>query len=112
VLPVCWKNIVQLGDTATNYQIAPGDRIYVPSRAAAEVLPGFKKHADKNPCCGPQAPVAFPLYHGGSCGDHGNVFNGFNATAGIVDGLQAGEPILLPLPPPLPLPLPLAPPSK
>lgn len=103
VLPVCWKNIVQLGDTATNYQIAPGDRIYVPSRAAAEALPGFKKHADKNPCCGPQSPVAFPLYHGGSCGDHGNVFNG---TAGVVDGLQAGEPILLPLPPPL------APPSE
>jgi protein involved in polysaccharide export with SLBB domain len=32
VLPVCYNEIVQLGDTTTNYQIAPGDRIFVPSR--------------------------------------------------------------------------------
>jgi len=31
VLPVCYREIVQLGDTATNYQVGPGDRIYVPS---------------------------------------------------------------------------------
>ncbi len=31
VLPVCYRHIVQLGDTSTNYQIQPGDRIYVPS---------------------------------------------------------------------------------
>jgi len=97
VLPVCWKNIVQLGDTATNYQIAPGDRIYVPSRGALEVLPGLKRHADKNACCGPQSPVVFPLYHGGSCGDHANVFNG---AAETVDGMQPGEPNRLPLPAP------------
>src|SRR5947207_5436373 len=30
VLPICYLEIVQLGDTSTNYQIAPGDRIYVP----------------------------------------------------------------------------------
>ena len=30
VLPVCYDEIVQLGDTTTNYQIAPGDRIFVP----------------------------------------------------------------------------------
>jgi polysaccharide export outer membrane protein len=29
VLPVDWNGIVQLGSTATNYQILPGDRIYV-----------------------------------------------------------------------------------
>jgi polysaccharide export outer membrane protein len=33
VLPVCYKHIVQLGDTSTNYQLEPGDRIYVPSRS-------------------------------------------------------------------------------
>ena len=27
VYPVCYTNIVQLGDTSTNYQILPGDRI-------------------------------------------------------------------------------------
>ncbi|MSR30979.1 MAG: polysaccharide export protein [Gemmataceae bacterium] len=32
VLPVCYNEIVQLADTSTNYQIAPGDRIFVPSR--------------------------------------------------------------------------------
>ncbi len=31
VMPVCYRHIVQLGDTSTNYQILPGDRIYVPS---------------------------------------------------------------------------------
>lgn len=31
ILPVCYQSIVQLGDTAANYQIYPGDRIYIPS---------------------------------------------------------------------------------
>ena len=31
VMPICYRHIVQLGDTTTNYQISPGDRIYVPS---------------------------------------------------------------------------------
>jgi len=29
ILPVNWKAVVALGDTATNYQIMPGDRVYV-----------------------------------------------------------------------------------
>ncbi|MFQ3649435.1 MAG: SLBB domain-containing protein [Gemmataceae bacterium] len=33
VLPVRFNDIVQLGDTTTNYQIRAGDRIYVPSRS-------------------------------------------------------------------------------
>lgn len=32
VLPVCYKEITQLGDTTTNYQLKPGDRVFVPSR--------------------------------------------------------------------------------
>jgi polysaccharide biosynthesis/export protein len=32
VYPVCYPQIVQLGDTTTNYQLLPGDRIYVPSK--------------------------------------------------------------------------------
>jgi protein involved in polysaccharide export with SLBB domain len=55
VLPVCYPQIVQLGDTTTNYQLQPGDRIYVPSRTLWE---------DLNPCppkptcscSGPQVP--------------------------------------------------------
>jgi len=38
VYPVCYPQIVQLGDTSTNYQLQPGDRIYVPSRGMLEGL--------------------------------------------------------------------------
>jgi protein involved in polysaccharide export with SLBB domain len=36
VLPVCYRQIVQLGDTSTNYQVQPGDRIFVPARTLLE----------------------------------------------------------------------------
>jgi polysaccharide export outer membrane protein len=29
VLPVDWKSVVECGDTATNYQLLPGDRVFV-----------------------------------------------------------------------------------
>jgi protein involved in polysaccharide export with SLBB domain len=38
VYPVCYPQIVQLGDTSTNYQLQAGDRIYVPSRGMLEGL--------------------------------------------------------------------------
>jgi polysaccharide export outer membrane protein len=40
VMPVCYDNIVQLGDTTTNYQLQPGDRIFVPSQSTLESLFG------------------------------------------------------------------------
>lgn len=43
VLPVAYQKIVQHGDTTTNYQLAPGDRIYVPTRCLLDELgPGGK----------------------------------------------------------------------
>jgi protein involved in polysaccharide export with SLBB domain len=40
VYPVCYKQITQMGDTSTNYQLRPGDRIFVPSKGTFEgVLP-------------------------------------------------------------------------
>ncbi len=36
VLPICWDQIVQLGDSTTNYQIMPGDRIFVPTETCHE----------------------------------------------------------------------------
>jgi len=48
VLPVCYRNIVQLGDTTTNYQLAPGDRIYIPSRTLLESI--FGPHCEDSPC--------------------------------------------------------------
>lgn len=64
VLPVCYKQIVQLGDTTTNYQILPGDRIYVPSRTFLETLFGGK--CDNSPCdCGScHTPCVLPAYTG------------------------------------------------
>ena len=57
VLPVCWSEIVQLGDTSTNYQITAGDRIYVPLRDLCDDL------SRKQSCpCGsrPQFPCSIP----------------------------------------------------
>ena len=53
VLPVCYTNIVQLGDTSTNYQLLPGDRIYVPGKGLFEGL--CQNRCRKGgPCCRPQ----------------------------------------------------------
>jgi protein involved in polysaccharide export with SLBB domain len=54
VLPICYNEIVQLGDTATNYQIAAGDRIFVPTRNAHD---GHSRRKPGCPPCGrPQTP--------------------------------------------------------
>jgi len=45
VFPVCWHEIVQLGDTTTNYQVQAGDRIYVPS---AGTLEGCSRSGSRN----------------------------------------------------------------
>lgn len=59
VLPVCYPDIVQLGDTTTNYQLMPGDRIYVPSRTCWEE--GGLFHKPKPDCCGGlQVPCPLP----------------------------------------------------
>jgi protein involved in polysaccharide export with SLBB domain len=68
VLPVCYKQIVQLGDTTTNYQLQPGDRIYVPAQSFWEQICGQDKD-EKNgcsPCIRPQTPC---LWGGGNCGN-------------------------------------------
>src|SRR5581483_10109494 len=56
VLPVCYQQIVQLGDTTTNYQLQPGDRIYVPAASFWENLCGQDKDEKKgcSPCSRPQ----------------------------------------------------------
>jgi polysaccharide export outer membrane protein len=82
VLPVCYRNIVQLGDTSTNYQIQPGDRVFVPARGFFEDT-FFEK--DKGPCnCGNHVPC--PI--GAGCGAGG-------------EAIDAG-PVAAPLPAPRP----------
>jgi len=62
VYPVCYTNIVQLGDTTTNYQLHPGDRIFVPSKGTFEgMLPA--RYQKGGPCNRPQTSC-----FGGACG--------------------------------------------
>lgn len=58
LLPICYDNIVQLGDTSTNYQLQPGDRIFIPSKGMLEDLLPWKK--ETGPCACPQSlcPIA------------------------------------------------------
>ncbi len=58
VLPICYREIVQLGDTTTNYQLAPGDRIFVATRGAFE---GGSRKEKCGPCGRPQFPCPPPL---------------------------------------------------
>lgn len=41
-LPVCYREIVQLGNTASNYQLQPGDRVFVASRTCMDELMFWK----------------------------------------------------------------------
>lgn len=79
VLPVCLQQIVQLGDTSTNYQLRPGDRIYVPSQGILESLfpTGRKTSA---PCCKQHTPC----YTGGGAGGCGAGGCGTDAAPSMV----------------------------
>ncbi len=105
VLPVCFREIVQLGDTTTNYQLAPGDRIYVPSRTLMETV--FGRHCSKSPCGGAHTACVLPPYPGGPCCDGpGGTAPGYATPlppAG--EPVRAAEPARTPeLPAPAPLP--------
>jgi protein involved in polysaccharide export with SLBB domain len=66
VLPICYNEVVQIGDTSTNYQLAPGDRIYVPTRSLCEeLLPARLQNKICPPCGRPQTACAA---QNGSCG--------------------------------------------
>ena len=51
-LPVCYRQITQQGNTATNYQLRPGDRIFVGSRSCIDELCFWKAGDDCEKCCG------------------------------------------------------------
>jgi protein involved in polysaccharide export with SLBB domain len=63
VLPVCYTNIVQLGDTTTNYQLRPGDRVFVSSKGMLENLLPARCQKKDGTCNHPQVPC----YGGGAC---------------------------------------------
>ena len=56
VYPVCYSQIVQLGDTTTNYQIQPGDRIFVPSKDFKDDILPASCNKDCSQCKTPQVP--------------------------------------------------------
>ena len=62
LLPICYPQIVQLGDTTTNYQVMAGDRIYVPSQTFCETLMpgGGRRKKDCGPCATPQMLSPMP----------------------------------------------------
>ncbi len=56
VIPICYKNIVQQGDTTTNYQVMPGDRIFVATRTLWESLIPIHSCHDCPNCNGKKCP--------------------------------------------------------
>jgi protein involved in polysaccharide export with SLBB domain len=95
VLPICYSEIVQLGDTSTNYQLAPGDRIYVATRDLCEdLLPACMQKPPCPPCGRPQTACA-AQHH--SCG--ADCFGAPCARLGqpVPAAAPAGE-VLVPLP--------------
>lgn len=90
VLPVCYPQIVQLGDAHTNYQLRPGDRIFVPSAGMLETLFPTRHNKTTTPCCKNHVPC----YTGG--GGMGC------ATGGCAPVGPAIAPLGVPTAPPVP----------
>ncbi|MGV3485702.1 MAG: polysaccharide biosynthesis/export family protein [Planctomycetaceae bacterium] len=59
-LPICYREITQLGDTTTNYQLQPGDRIFVASRTFLEDLHFWNANQTCDRCCDCQSACADP----------------------------------------------------
>ncbi len=50
VLPVCYRQLTQIGDATTNYQVQPGDRIVVGARTLCEELAFWKQRTQCEGC--------------------------------------------------------------
>ena len=59
-LPICYAAITQLGDTTTNYQLQPGDRIFVATRTFSEDLKFWLSKEGCERCTGAQCPCPSP----------------------------------------------------
>jgi polysaccharide export outer membrane protein len=60
VMKVCYDQVVQLGDTSTNYQLQPGDRVFVPALTFVDDLKQtltFNRDAGCTRCAACQLPV-------------------------------------------------------
>jgi polysaccharide export outer membrane protein len=56
VMKVCYDQVVQLGDTSTNYQLLPGDRVFVPGLTFADDLKNSLSFGQDQNCprCAPE----------------------------------------------------------
>src|SRR5690606_19348356 len=61
-LPSCYRARTQLGDTTTNYQLQPGDRVYVATRTLGEGLAFWRARKTCDRCNGLQCPCPEPEY--------------------------------------------------
>lgn len=59
-LPICYREITQLGDTTTNYQLQPGDRVFVASRSFIDDLHFWNANQTCDRCCSCQTACADP----------------------------------------------------
>ena len=113
VLPVCYDNLVQTGDSATNYQILPGDRIFVPAKGCKDAMAGLfgcGKGCELCRCgpqhgCGPDAkPCPTPVRYVEGCRDPAGMtgieFLGLPGTE--EDGTVPSYPDAIPAPAPTP----------
>lgn len=79
VLPICYEEIVQMGDTSTNYQLAAGDRIFVPAKTTCEEI-FHSKDKQCVPCGQPQSSC----FAGGGAGPEcANIPYGYAAGAAV-----------------------------
>lgn len=62
-LPVCYREIVQIGNTATNYQLQPNDRIFVASRSFIDELCFWRAKKPCERCAGCNFPCRDPILH-------------------------------------------------
>ena len=111
VLPICYNNIVQLGDTSTNYQLLPGDRIFIPSKSALDGLNfGHKKNKQNcTPCNAPQAgcpPGTNPVACVAKAGPP-NQMPLPTATSGVMPTASVSTPEAMPSAMPMSLPAPV-----
>jgi protein involved in polysaccharide export with SLBB domain len=105
VLPICYRHITQMADTSTNYQLMPGDRIYVATRTLCEQLAFWKQKQECAFCCGCQ--VSCPDGHPHLTGAGGPFAPGPHPAAGTIvpnAGGMTPNPETLPAPAPYDLP--------
>jgi polysaccharide biosynthesis/export protein len=93
VLPICYEEIVQIGDTSTNYQVAAGDRIFVPAKGF------FDQFCRNRQNCLPCGRGQFPCtaLGGGECTSCSPAMPSAGGMHSPV-AAPASRPVLLPMP--------------